>query len=320
MNLLQLRSVCEIADNRLNISDAANALFRTQSTITRQIQELEEELGVEIFCRRKNKVLGITPSGRELIDVARRLLRDADTLTQLKKRNKAPSQTQITIATTHTQARYFLPSLLSTFNARYPTLRFNILQATPPECYQLVQTRQAELAFCSDAEHADDILVELPSYRCEFVAVAPLGHPLLSCRQPVSSEDIAKYPLIVIDRNYESRHNLSRSLFTGLNIQPAIALTSGSWEACKSYVTRGMGVAIILKIAIEDVDRQHLGWVDLSHLCAPVMVNVVVRRDAELGDVTTDFIQQLMPSSVDHDFKKLLRGAGLPPNLTVPLH
>lgn len=320
MNLLQLRSVCEIADNRLNISEAANTLFRTQSTVTRQIKELEDELGIEIFARRRNKVLGITPPGKELIQVARRMLRDAETLTQLNRRKAQASPTQITIASSYTQARYYLPQVISTFTARNPKVRFKILQGSPTECYQMLQTRQADLGLCSEAEQVDDLLVEIPSFRCGVIAIAPFGHPLLELKRRVTCEDITRYPLIVVDRMYGKRHNVSQALFVGMDIQPAIVLASNNMEICKSYVERGMGVALIRKIAFEDADKQRLGAIDLAHLCAPVTVNLVVRRDLEVCDMLADFIGMVAPGTADYDVRKLLSGMALPPGLDVPLH
>lgn len=319
MNLLQLKSVCEIADNRLNISEAANTLFRTQSTVTRQIKELEEELGVQIFNRRRNKVLGITPSGKEVIRVARRMLRDAELLARLNARNaKVPEQ--ITIATTYTQARYYLPQVVSAFSERHPKVRFKIIQGSPTECYQLLQTRQADLGLCSEAEHVDDILVDIPSFRCGVVAIAPLGHPLLALQRPVTSEDIVRYPLIFIDRMYGNRHNVSQALFAGMDVQPAIVLSSGSMEICKSYVERGVGVALIRKIAFEEADKHRLGTVDLSHLCTPVTINLVARKDMELSDQLAECIRMIAPGTADLDLSRVIRGVALPPGLRVPVH
>ncbi len=320
MNLLQLRSVCRIADNRLNISEAASALCRTQSTITRQIQELEEELGIKIFDRRKNRVLGITPRGKEVIEVARRIVRDADMLTELNRRGTADSQAQLTIATTHTTARYYLPAVVSAFTALHPNACFKILQTTPPKCYQFLQSRQVDLAVCSASEGFEDLLVEIPCFRCGVVAVAPLGHPLAKCKQPVTSEDIAAFPLIVIERQEGEKYNLSRALLVGMDIQPAIVLASGNVEVCKSYVKRGMGVAIIPQIAFEESDRDQLVAVDLGHLCAPVMVNLVARRDFEYGDLVTDFARMLIPATEEQNMRKLLRGNTVPYHASARVH
>lgn len=318
MNLQQLKSVCEIADHRLSISGAANAVLRTQSTISRQIQELEEELGIEIFDRRRNKVLGITPRGQELLTLARRIVRDTDAVKSLKKRKALSDDIRLTIATTQTQAQYTLPAIISAFTAEYPKVCFNILHATPPECYQYVHSGQADLALCSAADNSHD-LVEIPWFHCGRVVVAPREHPLLLRPSPLSRADIAQYPLIVIERQYATRNSVSRTLCAAMDIRPAIVLTSGNTETCKSYVERGMGIVIIPRLAYDEHRDQGLGAADITHLYPPVTVNIIARKSATVDDVMVAFIRRLSPPVALCDVREMLAGNAVSADLTIPL-
>lgn len=318
MNLHQLKSVCEIVDHSLSITEAANAMFRTQSSVTRQLQELEEELGMEIFTRRRNKVLGITPRGKELLTLARRMVQDAETLKNLTKRGDIAQDTQITIAATLTQARYFLPDAIGNFTARHAHARFHIMQGIPSECYQYVRTRQADFAICGERAEAGDAMVEIPLWRFSWVAVAPIDHPLLSIGRPVTPEDFAQYPLIRVARR--ARPNGSPSSRFPEDVKAPIMLTSGSAEVCKSYVERGMGVAIIPRLTFDAKRDAGLGCIEVSHLYPPATINLIAKKNMPVTSSISDFVRVLAPGLAGCDVESLFAGAPLPAEMELPLH
>ena len=164
MNLKQLKALCEVVDRGYTISGAAQSLFRTQPSITRQIQELEKELGIELFERKRNKILDMTPQGREVVAIARRMLDDARNMQRVSDDLSQLAAGEFSIATTHTQARYTLPPVIRKFMASHPRVKLNLRQGTPAQCCELVAQGRADIGICTETQHLPDEVALMPCY------------------------------------------------------------------------------------------------------------------------------------------------------------
>ena len=294
MNLRQLRSLCEIVDRGLRISDAAQALFRSQPSVTRQIQELEAELGVPIFRRKRNRVVELTPQGREALVIARRIVNDVDNLARLGEEYAQARSGLFTVATTHTQARYTLPDVIERFQRDYPEVRLSLRQGTPVQCCELVQRSRADLAICTETSSHYENLLQLGCYRLNRSVVVPRGHPLLRVK-PLTLQAIARYPVITYDEGFSGRTIVDEA-FKAQGLNPAVVLSAIDADVSKTYVEKGLGIAILATVAFDAKRDLHLRRIDARHLFAASRLNVVVRRDAYLRGFMLDFIRLFAPA------------------------
>ncbi len=307
MNLRQLRSLCEIVDRGLKMSDAAQALFRSQPSISRQIQSLEHELGIPIFRRKRNRVLELTPQGRDALAIARRIVNEADNLSRLGKDYAQASTGDFAIATTHTQARYTLPNVIERFQHAYPKVRLSLRQGTPAQCCELVQRRQADIAICTETSGAYEDIIQVGCYRLNRSVVTPKGHPLLRAR-PLTLESIARYPIITYDEGFSGRGIVDRA-FADKGLKPAVVLSAIDADVSKTYVERGLGIAILATVAFDAKRDSALRRIDARHLFPPSRLNVVARRDVYLRGFMLEFVRLFAPGLRRSDLERLLTGA-----------
>ena len=317
MNLRQLAALCEIVDRGLRVSDAAQATFRAQSSVTRQIQLLENELGIELFVRRRNKLLGITPRGGEILGIARRMLQDAENMRRIGKNAAAEAGGEFTIATTHTHARYVLPPVIGTFIRRFPQVRLSLHQGNPRQCCDLVALGKADLAICTDPQDLAAELAQIPCYRLHRSVITPLRHPLLRAK-PLTLEALARYPLITYDEAFSGRHVVEKT-FEAKGLAPSIVLSAVDADVSKVYVGMGLGIAIFASVVFDARQDVKLRRIDARHLFKPSTLNLVVRRYSYLRTYMIEFIRLFAPrlehAQIEDALFKKAGSAAAPANL-----
>lgn len=313
MNIQQLRYVFEIARHGLNISDAAEALYTSQPGISKQIRQLEEELGVEIFTRHGKRLVGVTEPGKQVLAIAERMLRDVDNLRQVGAEFSREEAGTLTIATTHTQARYVLPKIVPRFMQRFPNVRLQLRQGNPVQCCRYVLSGEADLAIATEAIAEFDDLVMLPCYQWNRAVIAPDGHPLVT-QHPLTLEAIARYPLITYDFAFTGRSQINKA-FLGRGLRPNVVLTALDADVIKTYVALGLGVGIMAAMAFRPEEDKGLQAVDASHLFESATTRIGLPRNAYLRGYAYAFIELFAP----HLDRKLvdgsLRGGGSDPCL-----
>lgn len=292
MNLRQLKMICEVADRGMRVTDAAHAVHRSQSNVTRQVQLLEKELGFEIFARNRNKLLRITPQGEEILTIARRMLQDADNMLRIGRNIANDDRGQFTIATTNFQARYVLPPAIAKFVAKYPKVRLSLRQGTPAQCYELLTSGKADLAVCAGDDIPED-LAYIRCYRFYRSILTPLRHPLLRI-SPLTLEALAQYPLITYDEAF-SGASILRKTFSEKGLTPKIVLSAVDADVSKIYVGMGLGIAIAATIAFDPKQDLKLRRIDARHLFKPSHLSLILRRHAHLRNFMFDFMTMVAP-------------------------
>jgi LysR family cys regulon transcriptional activator len=293
MKLQQLRYICEVARQGLNLSVAAEKLFTSQPGVSKQIRLLEDELGVEIFVRHGKRIVEITPPGRDIIRVAERMLRDANNLKNVAQEFTSEQTGSLTIATTHTQARYALPPVVNRFMARYPGVRLSLRQGSPMQIAEMASSGDADLAIATEAIELFSELVMLPCYEWNRCVVVPPQHPLLKVK-PLTLEAIARYPIITYDFAFTGRSKINQA-FEARGINPTVALTAIDADVIKTYVELGLGVGIVAYMAFNpDRDRQ-LRALDASHLFESSTTHMGIRKNTYLRGYTYGFIEMFAP-------------------------
>jgi LysR family cys regulon transcriptional activator len=313
MKLQQLRYLVEVENRGLNVSEAANALYTSQPGISKQIRLLEEELGVTVFERAGKRLTGITPGGRLVLDQARRVLREAVNLSRVGADFATESKGLLTIATTHTQARYVLPEVVRRFVQRHPGIRLHVQQGSPVQVAEWLLDGSAELGIATEALDRHPELVTLPCYQWSHKVVAPKDHPLLA-NQPLTLAALANYPLVTYDATFTGRSRIDRA-FERQDLQPNVVLTAIDSDVIKTYVELGLGVGIIAEMAFDPVRDTGLVALSANHLFEVNTTRLGFRRDLWLRGYDYDFMELLAPQLTRRVVEATLRGGGSDPLL-----
>jgi LysR family cys regulon transcriptional activator len=307
MNFQQLRSVREASRRGFNLTEVANALFTSQPGVSRQIRELEDELGVEIFERNGKRLTGLTGPGKGILSIIERLLVEAENLSQASQEYAAQDSGTLTVAVTHTQARYAVPQVVQSFRAAFPGVRIALQQSAPEHIAEWVLSGRADIGIATEGLSEFPGLVSFPCYRWSHLVVAPDGHPILS-RTPVRLEDLADHPLITYDVGYTGRSHIDDA-FTAAGLAPDIVLTAMDSDVIKQYVSLGMGVGIVASMAFDHGRDKGLRAVEASHLFAPNVTRLAVRRGSYLRAYAYHFIERFAPGCTRSDIERALQAA-----------
>ncbi len=293
MKLQQLRYMLEVSRQGLNVSAAAEALFTSQPGISKQIRLLEEELGVEVFVRSGKRVTGVTQPGRIILEMAERILRDAESLRQVGEEFSNEAAGSLSIATTHTQARYALPEVVRAFIRRYPLVRLSLHQGNPTQVAQMAINGEADIAIATESIDMHKELATLPCRQWNRSVIVPPGHSLLD-QQPLSLDAIAQHPLITYDFAFAGRSKINKA-FEARGLAPNIVLTALDSDVIKTYVELGLGVGIVARMAFDPERDDNLREMDASHLFDFSTTKIGLRRGAYLRGYEYDFIELFAP-------------------------
>ncbi|HMA89697.1 MAG TPA: CysB family HTH-type transcriptional regulator [Burkholderiales bacterium] len=293
MKLQQLRYLTEVARRGLNVSEAAEALHTSQPGVSRQIRALEDELGVEVFARRGKRLTAITEPGRAVIAIAERVLAEAANLKRAGEEYANEALGTLTIATTHTQARYAMPQAVAAFKRRYPAVRLVIHQGNPTQICEQVLAGEADLCFATEAIDLYPELASLPCYQWNRCVVVPARHALLKVR-PLTLEAIARYPIVTYDFAFANR-SLVQKAFEEKGLAPNVVLTALDSDVIKTYVGLGLGVGILARMAFDAKRDRPLHALDAAHLFPSSTTRLGIRRGAWLRRYAYDFIEFFAP-------------------------
>lgn len=294
MTLQQLRYLLGIADSGLNITAAAERLFTSQPGISKQLKLLEQELGIQLFARKGKSLAAITPAGHEVIARARRILREAENIRNLASELSEEQEGTLSIATTHTQARYVLPEVIKQFRSRYPQVNLELHQGTSEQIAELVAAHRVDFAIATGSRELFPDLVLLPCYDWDRIVLVPKDHPLAQSRQRLDLETLAAYPLVtyVFSQTGESSF---KQAFAAKELDPDVVFTARDADIIKTYVRMGMGVGVVAAMAWECQDKTDLVALDATGLLPRVTTWIGFRRDIVLRGYMVEFAELFAP-------------------------
>lgn len=295
MNFQQLKIIRESARCGFNLTDVANALYTSQSGVSRHIRELEEELGIEIFIRRGKRLLGMTEPGKELLVVAERILNDAGNIRRLADVFSNSDNGELHIATTHTQARYSLPRIIKEFRGLYPRVRLTLNQATPEEIVAMLHSGEADIGIASERLMSDEDVAAFPYFRWHHAVVVQAGHPLAAQGTPVTLEQLSTLPLITYRHGITGRGKVDAA-FKHAGLTPDITLSAQDSDVIKTYVELGLGVGIVADMSEDRARDQGLVYLNAEHLFDANTVWLGLKRSQLQRNFAWQFIQLCNPA------------------------
>jgi LysR family transcriptional regulator, cys regulon transcriptional activator len=292
MKLQQLRYLVEVARRGLNVSETAEALHTSQPGVSKQIRALENELGIEVFARHGKRLVSITEPGKAVVTIAERILAEAHNLRRAGEEFANDKIGKLTIAATHTQARYALPKAVAAFKQRYPQVELLIQQGNPTQIAEQLLAGDADLGLATELS-ADPDIIALPVYQWNRCVVVPPRHPLLKST-PLTLEKLAEHPIVTYDFAFANR-SLIQKAFDARGLKPHVVLSAQDSDVIKTYVELGLGVGILAKMAFDPKRDAGLRAIDASHLFESSTTRLGIKRGAYLRRYTYEFIELFAP-------------------------
>jgi len=294
MKLQQLRYLLAIVDSGLNITAAAGRLYTSQPGVSKQIKLLEEELGVQLFSRKGKSLDRITPAGQEILERASTIMREVQNIAGVAQNHQKEQRGRLSIGTTHTQARYVLPSVIHEFRSRYPNVVLELHQGTSEQIAEMVTGRKIDFAIATDSQHLFDELFLLPCYRWDRSVIVPANHPLANNAQRPTLTQLAAYPLLTYVFSSDGTSSLKQA-FEEQDLTPNVVFTARDADVIKTYVRMGLGVGIVASMAEDCEEGGGLVAFDGKGLFPRCTTWIGFQRDTVLRNYIHDFVELFAP-------------------------
>ncbi|MGK0440666.1 MAG: LysR family cys regulon transcriptional activator [Pseudohongiellaceae bacterium] len=293
MKLQQLRYIWEVAHHDLNVSATAQSLYTSQPGISKQIRLLEDELGVEVFSRSGKHLTRVTPAGEAILKTAGEILRKVESIKQVAQEFSDEQKGSLSIATTHTQARYALPKSIKSFIGSYPDVSLHMHQGTPMQISELAADGTVDFAIATEALELFSDLIMMPCYKWNRAIIVPKDHALAQVTN-LTLEDVAAHPIVTYVFGFSGRSKLDEA-FIEKGLAPKVVFTAADADVIKTYVRLGLGIGIVAKMAYSEELDSDLVAIDASHLFAPSITRIGFRRGTFLRGFMYDFIELFAP-------------------------
>jgi LysR family transcriptional regulator, cys regulon transcriptional activator len=309
MNLHQFRFVQEAVRRNLNLTETAKALYTSQPGVSKAILELEEELGVDIFERHGKRLRRVTEPGREILKSIDVVLREVNNLRRIADSYCKKDAGRLSIATTHTQARYVLPGPISQLRQRYPQVQVELHQGTPEQVAQMLKDESADIGLATETLQAHEELVTLPCYEWHHMLVVPRDHPLAQQPHP-TLEQIAREPIVTYHPSVTGRRMIDAA-FERAHLAPTIALEALDSDVIKTYVGVGLGVGIVAEMAVrQDLPDPNLVAIPVGHLFGTNVSRIAFKRGVYLRDYVYTLVELLSSRLPRTLVQRALAGGG----------
>lgn len=310
MTLTQLRYIVAIADSGLNITLAADRVHATQPGLSKQLKQLEDELGFQLFARKGRSLDAVTPQGAQVIERARTILAEAANIRAIAANLRSDEQGELSIATTHTQARFVLPAAVGALKKRYPEVSVHLKPHGDAQVMELLERGQVDLAIVSTAGKSPTDGLAVPLFRWQRAVIAPRDHALAKLGRAPKLADLARHPLVSYESSLRTDSSL-RHAFAQAGLIPNFACTARDADLIKTYVRAGLGVGVLAEMAMTPEDAADLRLFDADGLLPECTAWLVLRRDRVLRDYATALVELVAPQIDGRELRRVLAGNAL---------
>ncbi len=307
MTLTQLRYLIAIVDSGLNITLAAERVHATQPGLSKQLKQLEDELGFQLFVRKGRSLEGIAPAGRQVIEHARRILEEAANIRSYAANERGEHSGRLSLATTHTQARYVLPPVIAAVRQEFPQVNIDLQAAGETEVLQRLARDEADLAVVSTAGSVPQGGLAAPLYRWRRVLLVPKSHPLAGLDRAPSLAELARHPLISYESSTRADSSLQRT-FSAAGVEPQVAMTARDANLIKTYVGAGLGAGLLAEMAIGPYEDANLCVLPAPEALPECITWAVIPRGRVLRDYALALLHGVAPQIDRRDLRRILEG------------
>ncbi|MFD1123227.1 LysR substrate-binding domain-containing protein [Methylophilus flavus] len=304
MNFQQLKIVREAVKLNYNLTEVGKVLFISQSGVSKSLTELENELGIEIFNRSKNRLIGLTSEGEALIPIISKILSETQHLNTLSSQMASKSKGNLFLATTHAQARYALPEAIKNFVIDYPDVHFTLHESSPLEICELLKSGEADIGIATEGVHLNDALVTIPWYGWYHSIIAKPDHPIFES-EVITLEQLCQFPIITYHSGLTGRSRVDKA-FSDQGLYPDIPITALDADIIKTYVELGLGIGIVASMSFDPVRDTNLKSVSAAHLFEKNVTKIALRKNHYLRPYVYDFVSRLSPSYNTASIKNLI--------------
>jgi LysR family cys regulon transcriptional activator len=308
VKLQQLKYLLAIADNGLNITAAAERLYTSQPGVSKQLKLLEEELGLQLFTRKGKSLEEVTPAGKQVIGRARLILQEVENIRSLASEYFEQEEGSLSIATTHTQARYVLPEIVGRFRERFPKVSLNLHQGTSEQIADMVAANTIDFAIATGSKELFAELLLVPSYHWDRSIIVPRGHALTTLNRKLELGDLAEYPLVTYVFSFGGQSSFKQA-FSDKGLEPNVVFTARDADVIKTYVRMGMGVGVVASMAADCSEKKDLQAIDAAGLFPRSTTWIGFRKDAVLRRYMTEFVQLFAPHVTSRHIEEIRRSA-----------
>jgi len=292
MNLHQFRFVQEAVRRNLNLTETAKALYTSQPGVSKAILEFEEELGIDIFSRHGKRLRRVTEPGEQVLKAIEIIMREVGNLKRIGEEYSKRDAGRLSIATTHTQARYVLPAPVTKLRKQFPQVQVSLHQGSPDQVVRMLQEESADVGLATESLSLFDDLVSLPCYEWQHVLVVPADHPLAQVERP-TLEQLASEPIITYHPSFTGRTRIDKA-FAARHLTPSVVLEAIDSDVIKTYVRLGMGIGIVAEMAVrEDPPGGELVSRPLGHLFGQNVARIAFKKGAYLRNFVYVFAEAL---------------------------
>jgi DNA-binding transcriptional LysR family regulator len=306
MNLTQLRYLVAIADAGFNITQAAERVHATQPGISKQLKQLEQELGFQVFLRKGRSLEGVSPAGARVIESARRILAEVANIRSYAANERGEQRGRLLLATTHTQARYVLPKAIAMLARRYPQVSVDLFAAGDAEVLEKLD--EADFGLISTAGQSPPTQgIAVPLYRWRRVLLVPRGHPLAAAKAPPTLAELARHPLISYESSKQPDSSLQRA-FAAAGLTPQIAMTARDANLIKAYVRTGIGAGLLAEMAVAGREDADLCVIEAPQELPECITWAVIPRGRVLREYALALLHAIAPQIDPRDLRRILEG------------
>ncbi|GGC16136.1 CysB family transcriptional regulator [Oxalicibacterium flavum] len=302
MNFQQLRFVREAVRNNLNLTEVAAVLYTSQSGVSKQIKDLEDELGIDLFVRSGKRLTSLTRAGTGAVEIVQRILMETENLRRYASHYSGVDSGRLIIAATHTQARYTLPKVIEAFTTEFPKVKLELHQGTPNQVATMINSGEADIGIASEVLDQSPEIQAFPCFSWSHQVIVPKDHPLLK-KAPVSLEDLSHFPLITYNPQFTGRKCVDAA-FSSAGLEPDFRLTAMDADVIKTYVKRGLGIGIVAEMALDGIENEGLVVLPTQGpLFGSCTTLVAVRSGVFLPSFAYRFIETFAPKLKLEDLK-----------------
>ncbi|MDP7660874.1 MAG: LysR substrate-binding domain-containing protein, partial [Gammaproteobacteria bacterium] len=195
----------------------------------------------------------------------------------------------LSIATTHTQARYVLPEIIKNFRDRYPKVNLELHQGTSEQIAELVTNNVVDFAIATGSRNLFPELVLLPGFHWDRIVLVPKNHELARMDGQLNLPMLANYPLVTYVFSLTGESSF-KNAFAVQGLEPDVVFTARDADIIKTYVLMGIGVGIVAGLAYEQGDKENFVALSAEDLFPRCTTWIGFRRDSVLRGYMVDFI------------------------------